>query len=94
VDPGPYTLRELAWMFKSRQKMEWERTARVSSILANANRDPKKQRRPFNEVDLNPYRDDDEQSQSSTAEGETRHRITAGNITMLRAFLPEDERRK
>jgi len=60
VDPDRRgrTLRELVWMSHQRGKHEWQQTALLASILINANRDPKKQRRPVEPSDLNPYEQD------------------------------------
>lgn len=47
------TLRELVEMAEGRCKDEWSRTATVLAIIANVNRDPK--RDAFSPDDFNPY---------------------------------------
>ena len=49
------TLRELVQMYEGRERTEWGRTALIACILANSNRDPSKQRRPFTVDQFNPY---------------------------------------
>jgi len=49
------TLRELMQAYEGRQKSEWGRTSLIACIIANANRDPSKQKRPFTPSDFNPY---------------------------------------
>ena len=55
VDPGPLTLRELVFMAQARQRSAWERTSWVLALIANVNRDPKRQPRPFRPADFDPY---------------------------------------
>jgi hypothetical protein len=50
------TLRELVQAAQGREKSQWSRTSLLACILANANRDPAKQRRPFTPADFDPYR--------------------------------------
>lgn len=54
VNPGPLTLRELIWMADAKGRDEWNRTAALLSLFANAYRDPKKGR-VFKPADFNPY---------------------------------------
>ena len=53
--PGPLTLRELAWMAQARQRSAWERTSWLLALIANVNRDPKRQPRAFRPADFDPY---------------------------------------
>ncbi|HOD83616.1 MAG TPA: hypothetical protein PKG77_19535 [Phycisphaerae bacterium] len=55
VDPGPRTLRELAWMAQARQRAAWERTSWLLALIANVNRDPRRQSRPLKPADFDPY---------------------------------------
>lgn len=41
---------------QGRQRSEWQQTAAVLCLLANVNRDPKKQSRPFRPDDFDPFR--------------------------------------
>jgi hypothetical protein len=40
INPDPFTLRELAWMYYGRGEFEWGMTAYISSLLININRKP------------------------------------------------------
>lgn len=42
-------------MAKGRQRAEWERTAQVSALLANPNRDVKEHPEPFEPWEFNPF---------------------------------------
>ena len=42
-------------MADGRCRADWDHTASLLSMMANANRDPKKRRRPFNPLDFHPY---------------------------------------
>ena len=55
LDPGPYTLRELMWMWEGRSEHQWDQTALLACLIANANRNPKKRRRPFAVEEFNPH---------------------------------------
>ncbi|MEW4451290.1 hypothetical protein AB1L30_01265 [Bremerella sp. JC817] len=45
-------------MSNQRGKHEWQQTALLASILINANRDPKKSKRPIEPSQLNPYEEE------------------------------------
>ena len=49
------TLRELVWLAEARGNHDWEQTAAVLAMLANAHRDPKKRPTPFKPSDFNPF---------------------------------------
>ena len=55
MDAGPRTLRELVFMAQARQRSAWERTSWVLALIANVNRDPKRQPRAFRPADFDPY---------------------------------------
>ena len=55
LDPRELTLRELVWAADARQRADWARTSAQLALLANVNRDPKKQPKPFSPEDFNPY---------------------------------------
>ena len=42
-------------MTEGKGKETWNHTASIMAIIANANRDSKKQKRPFSADDFNPY---------------------------------------
>ena len=48
------TLRQLLWMAEGHHKDRWQHTSSVMALIANVNRDPKKNR-PFKPSDFNPY---------------------------------------
>ena len=56
VDPGPFTLRELAWMARGRDEAEWGRAAFLCATLVNAN--PFREGEPVSPSLFNPYADD------------------------------------
>jgi len=56
VNPRPLTLRQLLWMAEGIGRDRWAHTSLVCALIANAHRDPKKQR-PFKPEDFNPYGD-------------------------------------
>jgi mitochondrial fission protein ELM1 len=45
----------LLWLAEGQGRERWAHTSLVCSILANANRDPKKRRKPYKPDDFNPY---------------------------------------
>lgn len=49
------TLRELISAYEHKERTAWGHTSLICCILANANRDPAKQRQPFAPSDFNPY---------------------------------------
>ena len=51
VDPGPFTLRQLVWMYRGRQVAEWDRVAMVTAAVLKTMGD---YRGGLSE--LNPYR--------------------------------------
>ncbi len=48
------TLRQLFWMAEGQGRERWAHTSLLCTLLANANRDPKKTR-PFKPADFDPY---------------------------------------
>ena len=44
-------------MARGRLRADWDRAASILAQTANINRNPKKQKTPFDPVDFNPYRD-------------------------------------
>jgi hypothetical protein len=58
LNPDPYTLRELVWMFQAHQKEVWDHTCLIVCTVANANRDPKTP--AIDPGKLNPYRQSQE----------------------------------
>ena len=52
-------MRELSHMAEGRSRLEWSQTAEVLSMIANANRDPKKKPSPFKAEDFNPWAHED-----------------------------------
>lgn len=77
LDPRPFTLRELLQMRNGREKQEWNHTALVAMILANANRDPKK--KPWQFSHFHPFEEVKESGSTLRAE----------NITDLKVLLPD-----
>lgn len=49
------TLRQLVWMADGRRIELWNQTAQLAALIANVNRDPKKQPEPFSPSDWHPY---------------------------------------
>jgi hypothetical protein len=45
-------------MAKGRQRAAWERTAQLSALLANPNRDTKEHPEPFEPWEFNPFADE------------------------------------
>lgn len=43
------------WSSEQAGRHDWNQTALIAAILINANRDPKRQRRPIEPSQLNPY---------------------------------------
>lgn len=56
VDPGPFTLRELEWMFRARRDADFDQTALVCAVNANIQRDPKRKPKPYLPTDFHPFR--------------------------------------
>jgi hypothetical protein len=54
IDPGPHTMRQLRIMAMARQRSDWNRTASMMSLFANANRDPAKSK-VFVPADFHPF---------------------------------------
>jgi len=48
----PRTLRELVWAYHGKEYAEWERTAQLWAVFAEANRNPKQRSTPFSASDL------------------------------------------
>lgn len=44
------------WAWEGKSEDAWNRTALLACLLANANRDPKKRKRPFGVEDFHPHR--------------------------------------
>ena len=60
VEPWSFTLRELDIMARERMMLEWDQTSLLWSMMANQNRDTKKQPKPFLPSVVHPLRNDDE----------------------------------
>ena len=73
MNPGPFTLAELADMAEARLEDEWNHTSALLALLANVNRDPKKHG-PYRPEDFHPFR-------RRSAAG---MRITRENIGLLK----------
>jgi len=54
IDPSPYTLREMVWMLKGKRIHDWGQTGSIVAIIANANRNPKRRRAPYQIADFVP----------------------------------------
>jgi len=54
VDPGPLTLRQLAWMAKSKQMHQWNIASSMMALAAEINRDRRRRSRPFKPEEFNP----------------------------------------
>jgi len=67
-------------MSNYRGKHEWQQTALLASILINANRDPKKQRKPVDPDDLNPYVEDKPRRRDGV-------RVCKGNRAILKKLF-------
>lgn len=72
-------------MAEARAQERWAHTASLMALVANCNRDPKKRRRPYTPDDFNPLA----RSRRRRTGGIP---ITAENIELLKAFLPENRR--
>ncbi len=56
VDPHGLTLRELCLMAEGRAREEWDRTAPVLAMIANAHRDHRQRSEPFGVDEFHPFR--------------------------------------
>lgn len=54
VNPDPLSWRELGWMATAKRRHDWKQTSMLLTIMANANRDTKKRKRPFHPDDFMP----------------------------------------
>lgn len=54
VDPSDFTLRELVWMVEEQQDNLWDHTASIMAIIAEVNRDKKKNPTPFTAARFHP----------------------------------------
>ncbi|MGE4529660.1 MAG: hypothetical protein AB7D00_14945 [Rhodospirillaceae bacterium] len=79
MNPGPFTLRELVHMARGRLESDWDRTATLLALIANVNRDPKRQRARRPE-EFHPFRS---RPQSGGV------RITRQNIGLLKKVFIE-----
>jgi hypothetical protein len=87
VDPGPLTLRELAWMVEARRTDQWNHTASLLALLASIHRDPKKRRAPFTPAEFHPL-------VAGRGNGARRGiRLTGERIGLLKVFLSDKKRR-
>lgn len=84
VDPGPFTLRELAWMADGRERSQWWRTASLLALTYNLQRDPKQS------VAREPAWFHPLIRRRRKGSG---IRITADSIHVLKALLPQDASR-
>ena len=64
-------------------RIGWSYTSELMALIANCNRDPKKQPRPFVANDFNPYAESDRPRRGVP--------ITADNIDLLRVIVPGGE---
>jgi hypothetical protein len=65
-------------MAEGRRKENWSHTSHLLAMLANANRDAKKQRQPFSPNDFNPFA--------------APPKPIPADITALKLLLPPDKR--
>jgi hypothetical protein len=54
MEPGPYTIRELVWMSRERQTVDWDHTCALLAQTHNLHRKPGT--RPYRSEELNPLR--------------------------------------
>jgi hypothetical protein len=88
IDPGPLSLRELAWMVEARRIDQWNHTASLLALWASIHRDPKKRRAPFAPAEFHPL--------SASQRGGTSRRgirLTSERIGLLKVFLSDKKRR-
>ena len=70
VEPWRFTFGELAEMATARRKDDWDRTAELWYVLANAHRDPEESPRPYTRDMVHPLRTaDDYQPQHADLSG-------------------------
>ena len=69
-------------MAEGAQKERWQHTSCILSLIANANRDPKKGRR-FKPADFNPF--------ARRTAGKTGVPLTADSIGLLKRFVPKEK---
>ena len=68
-------------MVEGRRKDQWDHTAALLSLIANAHRDVKKRRSPFTSDDFHPFAEGRKRAGGGT-------RITPSNISLLKVFVP------
>lgn len=71
------TFRELVWSERGARKVEWAQTSAVLAVIINAN--PYRKGRAVKPDELNPY----------SGKKDTGWKITAKNISVLKALLPK-----
>jgi hypothetical protein len=81
VDPGPLTLRQLAWMYAARRQETWGQVANVMALLANCHRDAKRRSRPFDVADFLP------QDLKAGARRASGLRLTRENLRLLKPLF-------
>lgn len=69
-------------MSEARQRERWDHTSFIIATLMNANRDPKKRRRPFAPSEFNPFSPDSVRGSSSDG-----IQITPKTIHFLKVFV-------
>jgi hypothetical protein len=63
-----YTLRELTTMAEAKAETEWDHTASLMALIAEANRDPEQRRRPFKPAESHPLHQRPKRRQELTDE--------------------------
>lgn len=74
-------------MAEARSKQLWLHTSNVLALVANVNRDPKKQKRPFTAAMFNPH------EQNRTRSSGKGIPLTRENIGCLKAMVGRPQRR-
>jgi len=77
-------------MADGRERSNWNRSAALMSLIANCNRDPKRQPRPFKADDFNPF------AQRNRVEKLSKEDIRANRDVLKKAFgvKPNPKKRK
>jgi len=64
----------------NKDKILWNHTSTVMSLIANANRDPKRKPTPYSPQDFNPYKDEDENSEQNEITEEQINSIASWHV--------------
>jgi hypothetical protein len=85
IEPGKLTLRKLATLAHGKNLQQWWHTAALMSLIANCNRDPKQNPRPFTPQQFHPDYIIESQNQL------TINRETMSTFAALLGVTPEQE---